>query len=84
MNALYADFLHDIRARRAKVGKRGALMDQALDQAENEAKKMDGLTYSDHELYFLGGTLTEVNTVPFPRATPMLTTVQAEATPPPA
>jgi len=58
MNHLYSDFLHDIRARRAKLGSRGAFMDRALDQAESE-KHADGLTYSDHELYFMGGTLTE-------------------------
>ncbi|KAK3616594.1 hypothetical protein LTR56_025864 [Elasticomyces elasticus] len=58
MNGLYADFLRDIRARRAKVGSRGAFMDKVLDQAESE-KRMDGLSYSDHELWFMGGTLTE-------------------------
>ncbi|KAK3702421.1 hypothetical protein LTR37_014887 [Vermiconidia calcicola] len=60
MNALYADFLTDIRMRRRKEsGGRGAFMDKVLDQAEGEAKKQDGLTYNDHELWFMGGTLTE-------------------------
>jgi cytochrome P450 family 619 len=58
MNGLYADFLTDIRARRAKVGSRGSFMDKVLDQADSE-KRADGLTYSDHELWFMGGTLTE-------------------------
>ena len=54
MNALYWDFLQDIRMRRKKEGSRGVLMDKLLDQAEGEAKKQDGLTYNDHELWFLG------------------------------
>lgn len=33
-------------------------MDRVLDQVENE-KAAPGMTYSDHELWFLGGTLTE-------------------------
>ena len=60
MNALYADFLSDIRLRRRKEGSsRGAFMDRLLDQADGEAKKQDGLTYNDHEMWFMGGTLTE-------------------------
>lgn len=56
MNALYADFLSDIRMRRRKEGGgRGAFMDKVLDQAEGEAKKQDGLSYNDHELWFMGG-----------------------------
>ena len=59
MNGLYSDFLKGIRQRRLTEGKgRGAFMDRVLDQAESE-KKQDGLTYSDHELWFMGGTLTE-------------------------
>lgn len=58
MNHLYSDFLRDIRARRAKLGSRASFMDKVLDQAES-GKRMDGLTYSDHELWFMGGTLTE-------------------------
>jgi cytochrome P450 family 619 len=42
MNALYADFLSDIRMRRKKEGApRGAFMDGVLDQAEGEAKTQD-------------------------------------------
>ena len=59
MYGLYADFLSDIRMRRKKEGPRGAYMDRILDQADGDAKKQDGLTYSDHELWFMGGTLTE-------------------------
>lgn len=60
MNSLYSDFLSDIRARRQKEGVgRGTFMDRVLEQADGESKKMDGLTYSDHELWFMGGTLTE-------------------------
>lgn len=60
MNSLYSDFLVDIRARRKspRIGNRGAFMDKVLDQASSE-KRMEGLTYSDHELWFMGGTLTE-------------------------
>ncbi|KAK4508806.1 hypothetical protein PRZ48_002545 [Zasmidium cellare] len=58
MNHLYADFLTDIRARRKKEGSRGSFMDKVLDQADSE-KRMDGLSYKDHELWFMGGTLTE-------------------------
>ncbi|KAI6955817.1 hypothetical protein KC332_g18351 [Hortaea werneckii] len=58
MNNLYADFLHDIRLRRNRVGNRGSFMDKVLDTAENE-KRPEGLTFSDHELYFMGGTATE-------------------------
>jgi cytochrome P450 family 619 len=58
MNHLYADFLRDIRARRSKSGSRGCFMDKVLDQADSE-KRMEGLTYNDHELWFMGGTLTE-------------------------
>ncbi|KAI7285110.1 cytochrome P450 [Hortaea werneckii] len=58
MNSLYADFLHDIRLRRNRVGNRGSFMDKVLDTAENE-KRPEGLTFSDHELYFMGGTTTE-------------------------
>ncbi|KAK1808405.1 hypothetical protein LTR12_017238 [Friedmanniomyces endolithicus] len=58
MNGLYSDFLRDLRARRTKVGSRGTFMDKVLDQAESE-KRMDGLSYSNHELWFMGGTLTE-------------------------
>lgn len=60
MNRLYADFLSDIRMRRQKEGVgRGVFMDKVLDQADGEAKKQPGLTYSDHEMWFMGGTLTE-------------------------
>ena len=59
MNDLYADFLGDIRMRRKKDGPRGAYMDRILDQVDGDAKKLEGLTYSDHELWFMGGTLTE-------------------------
>ena len=60
MNSLYADFLSDIRMRRRKEGQsRGAFMDKVLDQAEDSAKKQEGLTYNDHEMWFMGGTLTE-------------------------
>lgn len=59
MNGLYADFLSDTRMRRRKEGPRGAYMDRILDQADGDAKKLDGLTYSDHELWFMGGTMTE-------------------------
>ncbi len=56
MNHLYDDFLSDIRMRRQKEGHgREAFMDKVLDQAEGEAKKQDGLTYSDHEMWFMGG-----------------------------
>ncbi|KAI6793582.1 putative cytochrome P450 [Hortaea werneckii] len=58
MNNLYADFLYDIRLRRKQVGNRGSFMDKVLDSAENE-KRPEGLTFSDHELYFMGGTATE-------------------------
>ena len=58
MNRLYSDFLRDLRRRRSSVGSRGSFMDKVLDSAEGE-KRMDGLTYSDHELWFMGGTLTE-------------------------
>lgn len=58
MNALYASFLEGIRARRQTSGSRGSLMDKVLDQVENE-KAAAGMTYSDHELWFLGGTVTE-------------------------
>lgn len=33
-------------------------MDKVLDQVESE-KAAPGMTYSDHELWFLGGTMTE-------------------------
>lgn len=59
MNGLYADFLSDIRMRRQKDGPRAAYMDRILDQADGDGKKLEGLTYSDHELWFMGGTLTE-------------------------
>ena len=58
MNALYASFLTGIRARRQASGSRGSLMDKVLDQVESE-KTAPGMTYSDHELWFLGGTVTE-------------------------
>lgn len=58
MNHLYSDFLRDVRRRRNSTGSRGSFMDKVLDSAEHE-KRMDGLTYSDHELWFMGGTLTE-------------------------
>ncbi|KAI7323021.1 putative cytochrome P450 [Hortaea werneckii] len=58
MNKLYADFLHDIRLRRSRVGNRGSFMDKVLDAAASE-KRPEGLTCSDHELYFMGGTATE-------------------------
>ena len=58
MNALYASFLTGIRARRRASGSRGSLMDKVLDQVESE-KEAPGMTYSDHELWFLGGTVTE-------------------------
>ena len=60
MNHLYDDFLSDIRMRRKKEGEgRGAFMDKVLDQAEGQAKQQDGLSYNDHELWFMGGTVTE-------------------------
>ncbi|KAK5130310.1 hypothetical protein LTR08_002234 [Meristemomyces frigidus] len=61
MNSLYSAFLRDLRARRAATGSRGAFMDRVLDQAEANADSIrpEALTYSDHELAFLGGTLTE-------------------------
>ena len=56
MDSLYADFLTDIRMRRQKEGTgRDAFMDKVLDQAEGQAKKQDGLSYNDHELWFMGG-----------------------------
>lgn len=58
MNTLYASFLTGIRSRRTASGSRGSLMDKVLDQVESE-KAAPGMTYSDHELWFLGGTLTE-------------------------
>ncbi|KAI7240025.1 putative cytochrome P450 [Hortaea werneckii] len=58
MNKLYADFLHDIRLRRKQVGNRGSFMDKVLDTAASE-KRPEGLTFTDHELYFMGGTATE-------------------------
>lgn len=58
MNHLYSDFLSDIRSRRKDTGSRGTLMDKVLDSAESQ-KRMDGMSYSDHELWFLGGTVTE-------------------------
>ena len=58
MNKLYADFLRDIRMRRNQVGSRGSFMDRVLDSSESE-KRPEGLTFSDHELYFMGGTATE-------------------------
>jgi cytochrome P450 len=58
MNALYASFLTGIRSRRSTSGSRGSLMDKVLDQVESE-KAAPGMTYSDHELWFLGGTMTE-------------------------
>jgi hypothetical protein len=58
MNALYASFLTGIRARRSASGSRGSLMDKVLDQVESE-KEAPGMTYSDHELWFIGGTVTE-------------------------
>lgn len=58
MNALYASFLTGIRARRQASGSRGSLMDKVLDQVESE-KEAPGMTYTDHELWFLGGTVTE-------------------------
>ncbi|KAI3481799.1 hypothetical protein L1887_55569 [Cichorium endivia] len=58
MNSLYSSFLAGIRGRRSRAGSRGSLMDKVLDQVESE-KPSPGMTYSDHELWFLGGTLTE-------------------------
>jgi cytochrome P450 len=58
MNELYASFLSGIRSRRSVSGSRGSLMDKVLDQVESE-KSAPGMTYSDHELWFLGGTMTE-------------------------
>lgn len=58
MNALYASFLTGIRSRRKASGSRGSVMDKVLDQVESE-KAAPGMTYSDHELWFLGGTMTE-------------------------
>lgn len=58
MNSLYSSFLAGIRGRRSRAGSRGSLMDKILDQVESE-KPSPGMTYSDHELWFLGGTLTE-------------------------
>ncbi|KAK3674888.1 hypothetical protein LTR78_005232 [Recurvomyces mirabilis] len=59
MNGLYADFLSDLRARRKAGGSRGAFMDKVLDAVEMKGKGFEGLTCSDHELWFMGGTLTE-------------------------
>lgn len=61
MNALYASFLSSLRARRATSGSRTSIMDKVLDQAEKEDAKpaAPGLKFTDHALYFLGGTLTE-------------------------
>ena len=60
MNHLYSDFLSDIRMRRRKEGGgRGAFMDKVLDQAEGQSKQESGLSYNNHELWFMGGTLTE-------------------------
>ena len=60
MNALYKDFLHDIRMRRKQEGEgRGCFMDKVLDQAEGQLKQESGLSYNEHELWFMGGTLTE-------------------------
>jgi cytochrome P450 len=58
MNSLYASFLEGIRARRSVSGSRDSLMDKVLDQVESE-KVAPGMTYSEHELWFLGGTMTE-------------------------
>ncbi|CAK4033461.1 O-methylsterigmatocystin oxidoreductase [Lecanosticta acicola] len=58
MNSLYSDFLRDIRTRRSKGGSRGTFMDRILDQADSE-NRLDGLTHSDHELWFIGGSITE-------------------------
>lgn len=58
MNALYSDFLTDIRARRKSSGGRGSFMDRVLDHAEG-SQRAEGLSYSDHELWFMGGTVTE-------------------------
>jgi cytochrome P450 family 619 len=58
MNSLYSGFLKGLRQRRAKGGSRGSLMDKVLDVAES-GKRKEGLTYSDHELAFMGGTVTE-------------------------
>jgi hypothetical protein len=42
MNALYRDFLGDVRMRRKKEGEgRGAFMDGVLDQADGEKKKQE-------------------------------------------
>jgi cytochrome P450 len=59
MNSLYSSFFSDLRSRRAATGSRGSLMDKVLDQVESEKAAAPGMTYSDHELWFLGGTLTE-------------------------
>jgi hypothetical protein len=59
MNSLYSSFLSGLRSRRAATGSRGSLMDKVLDQVEREKAAAPGMTYSDHELWFLGGTLTE-------------------------
>ena len=59
MNSLYSSFLSGLRSRRAATGSRGSLMDKVLDQVESEKAAAPGMTYSDHELWFLGGTLTE-------------------------
>jgi cytochrome P450 len=59
MNSLYSSFLSDLRSRRAATGSRASLMDKVLDQVESEKAAVPGMTYSDHELWFLGGTLTE-------------------------
>ena len=65
MNHLYADFLADIRSRRKQEGSRGSFMDKVLDQAESE-KRMDGLSYSDHKLYFMGGSRKHPIPLPLP------------------
>lgn len=53
MNGLYSDFLKGIRHRREQGTMRGCFMDRVLDHQE-KAKE-----YSDHNLYFMGGTMTE-------------------------
>ncbi|PPJ49559.1 hypothetical protein CBER1_01956 [Cercospora berteroae] len=58
MNSLYSDFLSDIRTRRAEGGSRDSLMDSVLESAVSE-KRLNGLSYKDHELWFIGGTMTE-------------------------
>lgn len=58
MDTLYASLLAGIRARRTDSGPRGSVMDEVLSQVEG-GRSAPGMTSSHHELWFLGGMLTE-------------------------